>query len=150
MKPQYLQEIKQHLEIIQSRYYKQMYVYDYKYGDSVKVFSEQENYPYLNISLELSEKLVEIDPTKRKYYVTEYLQEIILKRESNVVCIDYIELLFHPQLAIDPFHLLEDISKNKVLITCWRGKIEGNTLIHAEPGHPEYKKQKVTESFIIQ
>jgi hypothetical protein len=150
MKPQYLHSIKQSIETIRNSYYKQIYVYDYKYGDSVKVYAEAECIPYINVNLELSEKLLVIPGMKRKYYVTEFLQEIIIAKEEEIVCLDFLELLFSPELAINPFQLIRDISKNKVLILSWRGNIEGNVLIHAEPGHPEYTKEIVTEGLIIQ
>lgn len=150
MKPQYLHSIKQSLDTIRNSYYKQIYVYDYKCGDSVKVYAEAECLPYINVNLELSKKLLTIPQTKRKYYVTEFLQEIILAKEEEIVCLDFLELLFSPELALNPFQLVRDISKNKVLIISWRGNIKGNVLLHAEPGHPEYKKEAVTEGLIIQ
>ena len=149
MKPQFLQSIKQNIDIVRMSYYKQIYVYDYKYGDSVKVFSETENIPYINVNMELSEKLIAISQSKRKYDVTEFLQEIITEREEEIICLDYFELLFHPELAVNPFQLLRDISRNKTLVISWRGKIEDDVLIHAEPGHPEYKRQAVEDAIII-
>lgn len=113
MKPQFLQRIKQNIDQIRSSYYKQIYVYDYKYGDSVKVFSETEKLPYFNVNMELSEKLIAVSQSKRKYYVTEFLQEILLGRTEEIICLDYIELLFHPELAVNPFQLFRDISRNK-------------------------------------
>ena len=149
MKPQFLQSIKQNIDIVRMSYYKQIYVHDYKYGDSVKVFSEIKNIPYINVNIELSEKLIAISQSKRKYYVTEFLQEIIMGREEQIICLDYFELLFHPELAVNPFQLLRDISRNKTLVISWRGNIEGDVLVHAEPGHPEYKRQAVEDAIII-
>lgn len=149
MKPQFLQSIKQNIDSVRMSYYKQIYVYDYKYGNSVKVFSEIENIPYINVNMELSEKLIAISQSKRKYYVTEFLQGIIMDRTEEIICLDYFELLFHPELAVNPFQLLRDISRNKVLVISWRGNIEGDSLIHAEPGHPEYKRQAVEDAIII-
>ena len=149
MKPQFLQSIKQNIDRVRMSYYKQIYVYDYKYGDSVKVFSETENLPYINVNMELSEKLIAVSQSKRKYYVTEFLQEILMGRTEEVICLDYIELLFHPELAVNPFQLLRDISRNKTLVISWRGSMEGDALVHAEPGHPEYRRQTVEDSIII-
>lgn len=149
MKTQFLQSIKRNIATVGKSYYKQIYVFDYKYGDSVKVFSEIENLPYINVNMELSEKLIAIPQSKRKYYVTEFLQEIIMGRNEEIICLDYIELLFHPELAVNPFQLLRDISRNKSLVISWRGIIEGDTLIHAEPGYPEYKRQVVEDAIII-
>lgn len=149
MNQKFLQTIKQNIVTIQAGYYKQIFVHDYKYGNSVKIFSEMGNVPYINVNMELSEKLITIPQSKRKYYVTEYLQKIIMERTEKAICLDYFELLFHPEMAVNPFQLLRDISRNKTLIISWRGNIENNALIHAEPGHPEYKKQVVEEAIII-
>lgn len=149
MKPQFLQSIQQNIDIVRMGYYKQIYVYDYKYGDSVKVFSEIKNIPYINVNIELSEKLIAVPQSKRKYYVTEFLQEIIMGRTEEIICLDYFELLFHPELAVNPIQLLRDISRNKTLVISWRGNIEGDALVHAEPGHPEYKRQTVEDAIII-
>ena len=149
MKPQSLQSIKKNIDVVRMNYYKQIYVYDYKYGDSVKIFSETENLPYINVNMELSEKLILISQSKRKYYVTEFLQEIIMRRTEEIICLDYFELLFHLELAVNPFQLLRDISRNKTLVISWRGNMEGDALVHAEPGHPEYRRQIVKDAIII-
>ena len=149
MKPRYLERLKENVHTIQSSYYKQIYVYDYKYGDSVKMFSEIENLPYINVNMELSKNLIAIPQSKRKYYVTEILQEILMSRTEEIICLDYLELLFHPELAVNPFQLLRDISRTKTLVISWRGNIEGDVLVHAEPGHPEYKRQWVEDAIII-
>lgn len=149
MRPRFLEDIKHSITVVKTRYYRQIYVHDYKYGNSVKVFSEDKNLPYINVNMHLSEKLIKIDPSKRKYYVTDFLQEIIMELEEEIVCLDYFELLFQPDLAVNLFQLLRDISRNKTLVIAWRGNIDGNILIHAEPVHPEYKKEIVQEAIII-
>ncbi|MQR86861.1 BREX-3 system P-loop-containing protein BrxF [Bacillus megaterium] len=145
----FLEQIAKSIPDVSQRYFKQIYVYDYKYGNSVERFSEAHSFPYININIKLSQ-LIQDTPIKlRTYQITGALQQLIDAYSDKVICLDYYELLFEPSLAVDPLLLIKNISRNKTLIVSWRGKIADNTFIHAEPGHPEYKKYLMQDTYII-
>lgn len=149
MNTHFLEQINNAISDVSNRYYKQIYVYDYRDGKSVKKFAESHSLPYINVNIEISQLLQDIPVNRRSFRITEVFQQLIDKCADSVICLDYYELLFDNSLAIDPITLIKNNSRNKTLIISWRGKIVGDALIHAEPGHPEYKKYIVQDAIII-
>ena len=137
------------LQNISQLYYKQVYVYEYERGNSVEYFSQANHYPLMNINLLLSERIKTVARNRRPYKVAEILHEFINNVDSEIVCIDYYEMLFEPSLGVNPFDLFTNLSRNKTLIITWRGRIEGDYFIHAEPGHPEYIKYSTKDAIVI-
>ncbi|MFL0583698.1 BREX-3 system P-loop-containing protein BrxF [Solibacillus silvestris] len=145
-----IHQLNQSIEILEKQYYKQIYIFEYKNGSSVKGFSEQNKYPLINVNLEISNKLQLIPEHRRKFKVSDLLNEIINAQNSSVVCLDYYEILFEPSLQQNPFELFKNISRNKILIIAWRGIVDKTHFIYAKPGHPEYKKYPIDEVIVIQ
>ncbi|WP_075982598.1 BREX-3 system P-loop-containing protein BrxF [Bacillus massilinigeriensis] len=144
-----LERIKNAISVVSERYFKQVFVYDYINGNTVKTFAENHSLPYINVNVEVSLLLQDVPINRRTFRITEVFQQLIDKYPDDIVCLDYYELLFDNSLAIDPMILIKNNSRNKTLIISWRGKIIGDALIHAEPGHPEYKKYIVQDAIII-
>ncbi|MFC0476359.1 BREX-3 system P-loop-containing protein BrxF [Robertmurraya beringensis] len=149
MSIQFIEQINNAISDVSNRYYKQIFVYDYSDGKSVKKFAEKNSLPYINVNIEISQMLQDIPVNRRSFQITVVFQQLIDKYPDNVICLDYYELLFDNSLAIDPMILIKNNSRYKTLIISWRGKIIGDALIHAEPGHPEYKKFIVQDAIII-
>ncbi|MGY0703741.1 BREX-3 system P-loop-containing protein BrxF [Bacillus subtilis] len=149
MNTHFLEQIENSISVVSERYFKQIFVYDYINGNSVKQFAETHSLPYINVNIEISRLLQDISVSRRSFRITEVFQQLIDKHHDDVICLDYYELLFDNSLEIDPMILIKNNSRYKTLIISWRGKITGDTLIHAEPGHPEYKKFIVQDAIII-
>ncbi len=96
--------------------------------------------PLLNVNLELSERLLDYTTAERARAVPILFQEIIAKAGSTVLLLDNMELLFDAALVLNPLQLLQSNSRNTTLVVTWCGICIDNTLIYAEPGHPEYRK----------
>lgn len=144
-----IDQLTQAIQIIDKQYYKQIYIIEYKRGNSVKVFSEQNNFPLINVNLALTKGLQLIPEHRRKFKVPDLLNEIINAENSAVVCIDFFELLFEPSLQQNPFELFKNISRNKTLVIAWREKIDKTNFIYAEPSHIEYKKYPIDGTLVI-
>jgi hypothetical protein len=54
--------------------------------------------------------------------------------------LDNIDILFDHSLKIDPFRLLKQFSRNKIIIAFWPGKYEDEILEYAEIGYEDYRK----------
>ena len=144
-----LEQIENAIAVVSNRYFKQIFVNDYMNGNSVKKIADGHSLPYINVNIELSLLLRDVSITRRTHRITELFQQLINKFSEDVICLDYYELLFTESLAIDPMILMKNNSQNKTLIISWRGKINEDVLIHAEPGHPEYKKYVMPDAIII-
>jgi hypothetical protein len=93
----------------------------------------------VNISLELSKKLLDIPMKKRSNHVRRCLAEILHKFNSDILWIERIQILFHPELEFDPIQFFQNASRNITIILLWDGEHKNNKLIYAEPGHQEYR-----------
>lgn len=111
--------------------------------------SERRQYPYLNVNLALSEKLIDIPRRQRSLEVRNIMQDLVGSQDCNVVMLDNIELLFDPSLQQDPLKCLQKLSRNKTVVTAWNGKLEDGQLTYAVPGHREYKEYDKPECLIV-
>jgi len=93
----------------------------------------------INISLELSKKLKEIPRPKRSTYLHKCLTKILHKFNSDVLWVERMQILFHPELKFDPIQFFQNASRNRTIILSWDGEYKNNKLIYAEPGHQEYR-----------
>lgn len=115
----------------------------------MEYLARQLDYPYINLNLELSSRLLDIPENKRAVFVNNVFADILDSYESPTIFIDKIEILFTPQLQVNPLKLLELHSRNRAMVVLWPGLYDGGYLIYAEPNHPEYRKYKVNGSFDI-
>ncbi|WP_003539945.1 BREX-3 system P-loop-containing protein BrxF [Desulfotomaculum nigrificans] len=107
------------------------------------------NIPCVNLNLRLSEELLEVPVNRRSRKVSQLVDKIINQTAGDVICLEHIELLFHPQLQQDPMRILENISRNKVILVWWNGDYKNGSLTYAEPGHPEYRLYNRLEASVI-
>ena len=93
----------------------------------------------VNISLELSKELMDIPKTKRSNRVRRCLTKILNRFNFDVLWIERMQILFHPELEFDPIQFFQNASRNITIILSWDGEYKNNKLIYAEPGHQEYR-----------
>jgi len=99
---------------------------------------------YLSLSLPLSRSLQPIPPQRRPLKV-QALVENLLQDEAapSGWVLDHLELLFLPELRISPVQLLRHLAKTRTILAIWPGKYHQGRLIYAEPGHPEYLRERI-------
>lgn len=97
-------------------------------------------YPLLNVNLELSRALLELAERQRSLMCQQVLLDAVEDQAGSVVLLDNLEALFDCSLQQDPLRLLQRLSRNRTIVASWNGRIEGQWLTYAEPGHPEYRR----------
>jgi hypothetical protein len=102
----------------------------------------------INVNLELSENLLEMNAQKRTLKVSGIFDKI-LGKDLQIVILDNIEILFDVELKQDPLSLLQKSSRNRTIIASWSGKVKNKKLIYAEPGHPEYRTYNINDILIV-
>ncbi len=70
-------------------------------------------------------------------------RSIVVETASDVVLLDNIELLFDIALRQNPLGLLQRLSRRRTVVATWNGSMEDGDIVHAEPGHPEYRRYPV-------
>ena len=93
----------------------------------------------INVNLELSSRLLELTPSQQCLQASTILHEIVDDAPSPVF-LDNIELLFDSNLQLNPWRLLQSVSRNQVIITSWNGSLIDGSLVYAEAEHSEYRK----------
>ena len=111
--------------------------------------ASQTGLPYINVNLELSQHLLEVPQRQRSTTVPQLLDGIIRKHGDKGVVLDNLEVLFHPALQLDPLRLLQQISRNRMVVATWNGSVENNFLTYAAPDHPEYRRYADLDILVI-
>ena len=148
MNYQYLSRLDKEIPYLKNKYNKILYLYEYKKGDTLKYYSEVNKLPYINVNLYLSEKLMDVKPNRRPYKVID-LMNSLGDNDDDIICIDYFEILFEPSLKLQPIDILKNLSRRKTVLVAWRYELKDGYLVYAQPGHPEYKKELITDTTII-
>ncbi|WP_044640702.1 BREX-3 system P-loop-containing protein BrxF [Risungbinella massiliensis] len=136
-----LEEVKQYREqliFLAGNYVK----YDFQ------ALSRDLNINYINVDLEFSRMLLEISQKVRARKAPSIFKDLFLDTNDSIFLLDHIEILFEASLQLDPGKLLEDISREYILIVPWYGNETDSYLIHAELGHPEYFKYLKSEVIV--
>jgi hypothetical protein len=126
--------------------------------ESLVAFSEHAGALYVNVNLELSERLLDLTQRQRQLRAAETLAELVSDAsnkgpenvESRVVVLDNVEILFDVSLKLDPLTCLLQLSKNNLLVASWNGSVGNGNLIYARPGHPEYRKYDARDLLIVE
>ncbi|MBO0997208.1 BREX-3 system P-loop-containing protein BrxF [Bacillus sp. SD075] len=149
MRTELVRKIEQELKNISSKYYKLLLVCEHQKGNSVQYIGQSEHYTVLNISLLLSERLMEYPRKRMTNRVHALLSEILKEAESDVICLEHIEILFDPNLNQDAIQLLQSFSRNYTLVVSWRGTYDGKRFTYAVPGHSEYYECSDFDGIVI-
>lgn len=102
----------------------------------------------LNINLDLSSKLLELNSKQRSLRLPGILEQIA-DRAQTLVVLDNLEILFDPALQQDPLRLLQGISRNRTVLAAWSGCYEHGVLTYAAPGHPEFRACRQPDALIV-
>jgi len=108
-----------------------------------------ERYTYINLNLELSALLKEVTEKERPFRVQEFLRKLVSDKQG-VLLIDNTEILFDPELKLDPVKSLEELSRINSVASVWRGSVKDGFLSYAEPGHREYFRGPIGEFEIVE
>ena len=116
---------------------------------TLKAVGRENGYPYLNVNMELSKRMLELTRNRRSRQVERLLKEVIASAPGDVVLLDNLEILFDPALEVEPLRLLQVSSRNRTVVASWNGTFKDGTLNYAEPGHPEFLQVKQAEAVIV-
>lgn len=99
----------------------------------------------VNVSLALSQALLELTERQRPLRVGRILNQMASSLGDAVLLLDNTELLFAPSLRQDPLRSLQQLSRRQTVVATWNGRVDGGYLVYASPDHPEYRRYSVSE-----
>ena len=115
-------------------------------SDVFNKIAEQLSLGYINLGLELSQRLLNLTERQRTLRLSQVVEQIINKfSKETPVILDHIEILFDPSLKVDPLRLIRGLSRDQTLIAVWKGHITNGYLTYAIPEHPEYHKYPIQD-----
>jgi len=103
----------------------------------------------VNVSLELSQRLLALTERQRALRLPHLMSEIVEALPSDVVLLDNIEVLFDASFKQDPLRLLRGLSRNRTVVGAWPGFFDGKKLTYAVPCHPEYRQVDVQDLVVV-
>ena len=101
---------------------------------------ERSGAPLVNVSLEVSRRMLELTKRQRTVQLPRILQEVVGNGGRELALLDNLEVIFDISLKQDPLRLLRTLSRNKTVAAAWSGAIIDEFLTYAVPGHPEYRR----------
>ena len=134
--------IEEKIALVESRRCKLVLVVGHPFTGKTKLLREltksnPERYTYINLNLKLSALLKEVTEKERPFRVQEFLRELVSDKQG-VLLVDNTEILFDPELNLDPLKSLEVLSRFNPVVSVWSGSVKDGFLSYAEPGHREH------------
>lgn len=106
-------------------------------------------HPYVNLNLELSQRLLDLTERQRVMRVSRLLGDIVNSYQEQAVLLDNTEILFDTSLKQNPLLLLQGVSRNKVIVAAWNGTVEKGHLTYATLDHPEYRRYPMRDLVLV-
>ncbi|MBT9173636.1 MAG: hypothetical protein DDT21_02037 [Syntrophomonadaceae bacterium] len=116
---------------------------------ALQVVHERTSVPLLNVNLELSRRMLDLTERQRVLKLPRLLAESVGVGVPDVVLLDNIEVLFDASLKQDPLRLLQGLSRNLTVVAAWSGTVDGEHMVYATPGHPEYRRYPVRDFLAV-
>lgn len=95
--------------------------------------------PLVNLNLELSQELLDVPKGERRLAAPRLLKELVERVPGETVLLDNTEILFAPDLQLDPLRALQQLSRDRTVVASWGGLVSSDRLTYAEPSHPEFR-----------
>ena len=108
----------------------------------LRQLAESQGGHYLNINLQLSQRLLELPRSKRPRQVDRILNTLTDEPPNGLFILDNLEIIFDRTLQLDPLRFLTAASRKHTLVAAWSGTMHDGVLTYAEPDHVEYKSYR--------
>lgn len=115
--------------------------------EHLKTYAQATNSPYLPIGAVLAERLL---ATPTRFRDTEAATAMSdLCQGAGPFLLDNLELLFHPDLQLDPYRLLTGLARTRTIVAAWPGAYVNGTLTYGAPGHREFRSFTPTDAICL-
>ncbi len=118
-------------------------------SSALREVGRAQDWPMVNVNLHLAERLLELTKRQRAISATRLVGDLVRAADGAAVVLDNIELLFDPELAVDPLRLLQGLARERAIVVAWPGTFDGMTLTYAKPGHPESRRYSQPDAIIV-
>ncbi len=116
---------------------------------ALQALAAETGWALLNLNLLLSERLLQVPTRQRAIRAQRLVEAILAENPGDGVILDNIELLFQPELELDPLRLLLSLTRNRGVVASWPGSYSDSTLTYAATGHVEHKSYLKPDCAIV-
>lgn len=102
--------------------------------------ADQFEMPLFNLGVELSKRLLPLTIRERKLRAAELIADLLDENNASRLAVDNTEIIFDSTLALNPAGLLQNLSRTRLLVWSWNGKLDDGYVTYADSGHPEYQR----------
>lgn len=147
-----VQQVQEALRDIHDHYYRLLLMVG-KAGcgktETLRALSSVEGYRYINLGVELSERMSGLTEEQRALQAEATLSDILATEPAETFLLDNTDVLFSQSLQLDPLRALQNASRNTPVVAAWTGTYRGGTLTYAEPQHPEHRTCRDPDAVIV-
>lgn len=104
----------------------------------------------VELSLELSKLLITVPMIERTRFTDKWVLEYLASLQPGSVVCAHPDLLFEPQLNVDPLALFRQAARITRLVILWLGDFTNDVLFYATPGHQHYRAWRRSDFSIHQ
>lgn len=103
---------------------------------------------YLRLNAELGTALSLHMPSQRIEVAWDLLLDTVGPHDQGAV-LGGTDLLWEPSLGFEPYRALRRLGRHGPLVATWFGTVVGPDIIRAEPGHPEYTRDRLDVPYVL-
>jgi hypothetical protein len=100
--------------------------------------ADAEDGVYVELGKKLSEALIEVPAPLRTASVEECFTSCLGGFSYPVTCLNHLEILFDPNLRINPVMLIKSASRHALIVAAWPGFTKDGQLTFGSPDHPAF------------
>lgn len=116
----------------------------------IREVAERLGRPVINVNLAVTEELLDCAPKKRPLRAQEVIRTTVEEPGEGPVLLGNIEVLFDPDLKLDPLRVLHALSRNRTLLVAWPGKVVDGKLCYATREHPEFRQYPDPDAILLE
>ncbi|MBL9119763.1 MAG: BREX-3 system P-loop-containing protein BrxF [Phycisphaerae bacterium] len=104
-----------------------------------------------NLGLVVAERLINLPARHRPVTAADAAADFIRDAEPRgPALVSNLQLLFLPELMLDPLKLLSDSARSRVVVASWPGERTGSCLRYAAPSHPEFREYHNPDCLVVE
>lgn len=111
----------------------------------LKACADEHGLDYLSLGLDLSALLIKTPEKRRALIVADHFEALLKANKHQGVALDHIEILFQSDLKLNPLAFVQRFTTNKLMLISWPGRVENSQFVYAEPSHPEFYQEPVSD-----
>jgi hypothetical protein len=104
----------------------------------LQIIATEHGLTYTTIGLRFAKALLGQPPRERSLAVMEMLENLSSTADPGLA-LDNIEILFDPELHLDPLRAVQSLARRRLVLLSWPGERLTTKLVYARPDHSEYR-----------